>query len=419
MTASTDRPLLSSGDLPASAVPPASPGRAIALATIMQAIGGGLGWSAMPPLMPEIGTELGVSHAMHGLVWGAASLGIALASPFGGAAVDRFGPRRVAALGMVVGALACALRVVAVGPWSLAAIMLLFGTHIAFVAPSIPKALAAHVAPAKLARANGAALLGYTLGTALTVLVARSWLAPALGGWRPVMLLAAVLMVVAAGLWATFLRDRGANARHASLSEGFALLRISELRRVAVMHFLLFGGYLALLGLLPRALMAFGFEITEVGAAVAGWLACAGVANFAGPMVAERVGRSTVIITGSIIAGTALALLALLPSHPAWLLGVAAMGGGSFAPLLLTYPLQIEGIGMAKAGAAIGLLTLVGQLGGFILPVAASALVGEGGHFDRALALLAVAHLAIALPALLVSRSAASSASPVRGTVVS
>jgi MFS family permease len=361
----------------------------------MQAIGGGLGWSAMPPLMPEIGEELGVTHAMHGLVWGAASLGIALASPFGGSAVDRFGPRRVAAAGMVVGAAACALRVVATGPWSLAAIMLLFGMHIAFVAPSIPKALASHVAPAKLARANGAALLGYTLGTASTVLVARTWLAPALGGWRGVMLLAAVAMLVAAFAWAALLRDRGAAAPHAPLSEGFALLGIAELRRVAAMHFLLFGGYLALLGLLPRALLAFGLAPTEVGLAVTG------------PMVAERVGRATVILAGAIVAGTALASLALLPTHPAWLLGVAAVGGGAFAPLLMTYPLEIEGIGLPKAGAAIGLLTLVGQLGGFLLPVVSSTLVGEGAHFDRALAFLAIAHLAIAAPALLCARRTA------------
>jgi MFS family permease len=398
---------LPSTDRPEPSLAPARPAAAIALATTMQAIGGGLGWSAMPPLMPEIGEELGVSHAMHGLVWGAASLGIALASPFGGAAVDRFGPRRVAAAGMLVGAAACALRVTAVGPWSLAAIMLLFGMHIAFVAPSIPKALASHVAPARLARANGAALLGYTLGTALTVLVARTWLAPALGGWRHVMLFAAAMMVVAALLWGALLRDRGATAPHAHLSEGFSLLRIGELRRVAAMHFLLFGGYLALLGLLPRALMAFGLEPTEVGLAVAGWLACAGFANFAGPILAERVGRSTVILAGSLVAGTALALLAVLPTHPAWLLGVAAMGGGAFAPLLMTYPLEIEGIGLAKAGAAIGLLTLVGQLGGFLLPVVSSTLVGEGAHFDRALAFLAVAHLAIALPALLSARRAA------------
>jgi len=95
------------------------------------------------------------------------------------------------------------------------------------------------------------------------------------------------------------------------------------------------------------------------------------------------------------------------PSHPAWPLGVAAFGGGACAPLLMTYPLQIEGIGIAKAGAAIGLLTLIGQLGGFLLPVLASTLVGDDGHFDRALAALAAVHLAMVVPALLIARRAA------------
>src|SRR5688572_31169431 len=103
------------------------------LCAMMNGIGGGLGWSLLPPLMAGIATDLRISHAMGGLVWGAAPLGIALASPLGGFAVDRFGPRRVAGVAMIAGALACAARALAVGPWSLAVTMLLFGAHIGFV----------------------------------------------------------------------------------------------------------------------------------------------------------------------------------------------------------------------------------------------------------------------------------------------
>src|SRR5215472_5721837 len=130
------------------------PVRTTALCAAVQAVGGGLGWSVLPPLMPVIAKELGISHAMGGVVWGAASLGIALASPLGGAAVDRYGPRRVAGVAMAVGAMACAARAWVSSPWTLALTMLLFGAHIGFSAPAIPKALAAHVAPARLARAN-------------------------------------------------------------------------------------------------------------------------------------------------------------------------------------------------------------------------------------------------------------------------
>src|SRR5438067_2291036 len=80
------------------------------LCAALQGIGGGLGWSVVPPLMPSIAQDLSITHAMGGLLWGAAPLGIAVASLFGGAAVDRFGARRTAGLAMLFGAAACASR---------------------------------------------------------------------------------------------------------------------------------------------------------------------------------------------------------------------------------------------------------------------------------------------------------------------
>lgn len=377
----------------------AHPTQVTGMAVAMQAIGGGLGWSVLPALMPLIAAELGVGPTQTGMIWGSASLGIALASPIGGAAVDRFGPRRVAATAMMVGALACVLRTFAVGPLSLAGTMLLFGLHIGFVAPALPKALAGHVPLERLARANGIALLGYTLGTALTVVIARTVLVPALGGWRPVMWLAASLMAIVGALFAVLVQDRGALAPHASIRSSFALAAEPELRRVAAMHFLLFGGYLALLGLLPHALLAMGLEPADVGLAVAGWLVCAAVANFAGPVIAARLGtRRPVLVVGATVGGLGLGALALTGAQPMLFLAIAALGGGCLAPLLLTAPLEMPTIGAARAGAAVGLLTLVGQLGGFLLPIVSGALVREH-DFSLALGALSLAHLAIVVPA--------------------
>ena len=156
-----------------------------ALCAALQGIGGGLGWSVVPPLMPAIARDLSLSHAMAGLVWGAAPLGIAVASLIGGAAVDRFGARWTAGAAMLFGALACASRALVPDVTWLTVAMFGFGLHVGFVAPAIPKALAGHLTLARLARANGLALLAYTLGTALTVVTVNRYLAPALGGWRP------------------------------------------------------------------------------------------------------------------------------------------------------------------------------------------------------------------------------------------
>ncbi len=378
---------------------PARPLLITALAGAMQGIGGGLGWSLIPPLMPDIARELTLSHAMGGVVWGAAPLGIALASPFGGAAVDRWGPRRVAGLAMLVGALACAARAWVSDAVDLALVMALFGMHIGFAAPAIPKLLAAHVPAARLGRANGIALVCYTGGTALTVLVARAWLAPALGGWRPAMVMAGLAMAAVAIVWLVVVRDRATLMAHAGIGDVLRLTRDRQLLRVAAMQLLLFGGYLALLGVLPRLLSDTGMSPTQVGVAVASWLGVAGLANLAGPWISDRLGlRRPLLIGGAILSALGLAALAFAPGTPGILLAVAAIGGGAIAPLLLVVPLELPGIGVARAGAALGLLLLVGQVGGFILPILTGAAAQAGG-FPAALGLLAVIHLAIIVPA--------------------
>jgi MFS family permease len=366
-----------------------------------QAVGGGLGWSVLPPLMPAIAKELGISHAMGGVVWGAASLGIALSSLVGGAAVDRFGPRRVAGLALVAGAFACAARAWAVGPWSLAAAMLVFGAHIGFTAPAIPKALAAHVPLARLARANGVALMGYTLGTAATVVLAPTVIAPLVGGWRPTMLVAAVAMLGAAAVWTALVRDGRTLQTHATLGAIASLVGNRELRRVAAMHFLLFGGYLAMLGLLPRALMEGGMRPARVGLAIAAWLTAAAVANYAGPWLSDRIGRRRpILVAGGAVAGLALGALAIAPSSlTVPLLVVAALGGGCVAPLLFALPAELAGVGPARLGAALGLLTLAGQIGGFLLPTLTGSAAQSGG-LPAAIGVLAVAHLLLLAPAL-------------------
>jgi len=365
----------------------------------VQGIGGGLGWSLLPPLMPMIAKELGISHTLGGFVWGMTPLGIALAAPLGGYLVDRFGPRRIVGIAMIVGALACAARALVHDPYTLALVMFVFGLHTGLTAPAVPKALGAHVAPQHLGRANGTALVAYTVGTALTVLTARTVLAPALGGWRPVMAVAAILMALTGILFYLLVPDRAVGGRRAGLGQVFALARDWQLMRVGAIYFLLFGGYLAMLGLLPRSLTESGLRPGQVAVAVASWLGTVAVANQLGPWLSDRIGRRRpFILWGTVITVLAVAGLALAPPRAAvWLLVVGAIGGGCFTPLLLALPLEIPTIGLARAGGAVGLLMLIGQAGGFVLPVVCGA-AAQGGGLGAAMGLLAGCYLLILLP---------------------
>lgn len=288
----------SAGQMGVEAVTTARPVLVVAMCALMQGVGGGLGWSSMPALMPAVAKDLGLGHTASGFVFGAASLGIALASPVGGAAVDRFGARKTAGLAMMVGALACAARALGTGTWTLALAMLLFGLHIGFTAPAIPKALSGHLPPTQIARANGLALLAYTLGTAATMRFARTSLLPAFGSWRAVMLFAGAAMTVAGALWLLLVRDGVTLSRHAKVSDALALIGDGQVRRVAMMHFLVFGGYLAMLSLLPRALVETGMAPATVGTTILAWLVVAGIANFAGPWLSDVLGRRRPLFIG-------------------------------------------------------------------------------------------------------------------------
>ena len=385
---------------------PQHPVRAIALAAAMQGVGGGLGWSLAAALMPDAAKDVHLDKTTSGIAWGAASLGIAIAAPLGGAAVDRFGPARVAGFAMFAGALACAARATCHGPWTFIATMLVFGAHIGFVAPSIPKALAMHLPATRVARANGMALFAYTIVTAVAMLVGRLYVAPALHGWRNVTLVAAALMVVVGALWILGIgRHRAVVGGHGSVLDSLKLLGHKDLRRVAMMHFCLFGGYLALLGVLPHALLDAKIPPTRIGIAIASWLLVAGFANLGGPWIAERFKiKRAVLVGGGLVAGVALTGLAL--GFGVWTLPIAALGGGAIAPILLTAPLEMEGIGPARAGAALGLLMLVGQAGGALLPALSGAIAQRAG-FPWALGMLAAFHLALVVPALRMQRSSA------------
>jgi predicted MFS family arabinose efflux permease len=209
----------------------------------------------------------------------------------------------------------------------------------------------------------------------------------------------ALAMLVVAGLWLLLLRDRGQSSGHAPLAEALSLWRHPQLRRVAAMHFLLFGGYLAALGVLPRALVEGGMQPAAVGLAIAIWLGSAAFANGLGPWLSDRAKRRRpFLIAGPIVAASALGILALLPQGQGlWLLGLAALGGGAIAPLLLSLPLELEGVGPARAGMALGLLMLIGQAGGFLLPILVGAVAWKGS--TAPFAILALAHLLILVPA--------------------
>jgi nitrate/nitrite transporter NarK len=75
-------------------------------------------------------------------------------------------------------------------------------------------------------------------------------------------------------------------------------------------------------------------------------------------------------------------------------------------------PLEIRTVGPTKVGAALGLLMLVGQLGGFVLPIAVGVVKDGPMGFGGAMLLLAVVHGAVLIPLFRLPETGPAGAAP-------
>ena len=370
----------------------------VAISCIVQFITFGLGWTALPPLMPLIAVELSISTTMHGVIWGAFTLGVGISSPFGGAAVDRYGPLLVGALSVFCCAVMIVWRGMVNDAWSMAITMLIFGLATGFQTPTIPKVLAAHVRPDRLGLANGIALFAMTLGSALTMLIAATILAPIFGGWRTLQLVAGVAVGIVALIWGIFIRDLIPHSKDANLGLVMRLYKDQQLMRLTMILLFQFGGYVVMSGLLPRALEESGLSPEKAGFFVAVWLMVYGLANFVGPWLSDLRGRRRpFVISGSIVTGVPLAALALLPLPPEvslWFLIVAGIGSGSFGPLIMAITVEMPSIGPQKVGTAVGYMFFLSQIGTSLLSVITGG-AGDMGGLRAELIVLAFMHFAI------------------------
>lgn len=381
-------------------VPRAKPGLMVVMTCLIQVVGGGLGWSSLPPLMPAIAAELSISHTMDGLIWGSVPLGLALFAILGGAAVDRYGARWVCFVAVLVSGILCGARGLLHSAWSLAAVMFAFGIMTAFQTPTIPKILAEHVPSERLGWANGWSLFALAGGQALVMLMASTVLAPVFGGWRPFQVAAGIAMAVAAILWFLLVRDRAKHSAGFDLKEVLVIAKDGQMVRLTAIFFLQFGGYLVMFGLLSRALGESGLSEQAAGIWVAVWLVSVGLCNFVGAWWSDILGRRRpFIIYGSLICSLSLAAMAVLPVQASvWMLILAGIGSGMFGTLLWAIPAEMPGIGPEKMGAAIGFMMLFSQIATFLLAIATGAAADAGG-LKAALVVLSAVHLVILLPA--------------------
>jgi len=356
----------------------------------------------IPPLFSEIINDIPLSKAQMGTVMGVITLASLFFAPIGGALSDKLGCRWAFGLSGIIVAAAAALRYFAGDANQLIVYMFILGAGMAMYGPNLPKALGTWFPKKDLAMANGISIAGMGIGGAVAMATAKNALSPALGGWRPVMVGLGVLVLAVAVLWMLIYKDRsdaGAPAKKKqNVSENFRkVLKVRDVWLIAVFYGLTMVSLMAIITLLPLTLEERGVE--KSGELVGIMMASTVVFNILGGIMSDKTGRRKMfLLISTVVFGICVPGFATFTGTPliiTLVLTGAAMG--TVAPVLMSIPVEMEQVGTALAGTAVGLIFMVGNTGGFFGPVIAGKLMDMTGSSMSGFIFMAITLIVAAL----------------------
>jgi DHA1 family multidrug resistance protein-like MFS transporter len=368
-----------------------------------------LGYGIAAPAIPAFARQFGVSVAAAASVISAfALMRVAFALP-AGRLVDRFGSRRVMAIGIVVVAASSVLAGFSQSFTQLLVLRGVGGLGSAMFSVSAQALLLASVPGGQRGRASGlytgGFLLGGITGPALGGVVAAWSLRAPFFLYGGLLVVPAAIAAVALGTAARPAAPRAAAGPRETLAVLAGALRSRAYRAVAAVNFAdgfaVLGIRGAIIPLFVRDSLHRSATWTGIGFLV--FAALNGAALLPAGRVADTLGRRPVMVAGCAASAAGLLLLAVLPGGLwAYLGALAIAGAGSglldVAPSAMLGDL-LSGYGR-QGGVLIAFFQMAGDAGTVIGPVVAGLLVDSASYpaaFGLAGGVLAVAALLAAL----------------------
>ena len=329
---------------------------------------------AVPPLLLEIRSALGLSSAGVAALTTAPLLLFAVAAPLGSAVVSTVGARRTLIAGLFITACASALRVVASDAAVLFAFTCLMGLGIAAVQPAVPT-LVQSWAPDAIGRATATYVNGILVAEAVAASFTLPVLLPLLGAWEPSLAVWAAPVALTAALVAIMSGEAERSTERARRLPSWTEARTWLLGAIQA------GGsvaYFASNALLPVFLDAHG------RADLVGWsLAALNTSQLLASVVVGSLplrtsaGRASLVVNGALIVASASAAAVAPDLAVLW----SALIGFSSA-VVFTVSLALPAVsarGPDVARLAAGMMT-IGYGCAFLVPLAGGWLFDLAGE---------------------------------------
>jgi cyanate permease len=387
------------------------PARTIQNAALLSLGGIGYGallfvWLLLPAYLTPIIDALGLSGTQAGVLTGAIPLTYIPLGLLSGLVIDRIGARRGIGVGLALAGIGQIGRAFASDFPTMLVLTLVMGVGATGLTFGLPK-LAAELYPTRMVgRAASVYLIASYAGSAAAFSIGRPLIGPALGGWRPLFFASGTASVVLVVLWAVLAWYVPAG-RHDSSDTGFSIASLSDDIRTVVTHrdirLLIVLGTMYLFVLhgvqswLVAILEARGVAVEVAGSVTALLVVGQVIGVLAIPAIAERFGRTRATVIGCGLLGALGALGLLVTPSVVLLLAIpiifVGLGVGGLSPLIRSIPVELNDIGPALTGTAVGLVYAFGEIGGFLGPVLMGALRDTTGSFTAGIVLCAIAAL--------------------------
>jgi CP family cyanate transporter-like MFS transporter len=349
------------------------------------------------PLLPEIQENLGLSHAVAGLLATILVLGLGVWALLAPPVAARLGAGWAVAAALAAIASFGLLRAVAPGAPAVLALTVPVGVGMGLAGALMPVAVKERFSTRPVF-ATGVYTTGINLGATISAATAVP-IAHAAGGWRASVGAFSAATAVLLVAWLALLRPervRPAPAARPRLPVGSFVAWVL-VAVFAVEAFVYYG----LVSWLPDAYVERGWPEAHAGALVAVLTAAAVPAGLIVPFMADRVGSRRGYLAGSAALLAVATLGAATAPAAGWLWALlAGIAIGVHFALTMTLPLDVADR-PADVGAAAGLMLVAGYAAAALSPIALGALRDATGSFGPALWLLAAASallVAVCLP---------------------
>jgi len=343
---------------------------------------------AMPVLFAEIAEDLGLTLVQVGAVWGTVSFAGLFTSLIAGMIGDRFGTRRTLAVACLLLGLAGASRGLANGLATMTFTVFLTGLLTAAIPMNLHKVQALWFSGKRLGAANAVVSGGMALGFMLGSLVSATVLSPWLGSWRNVLFFYGAVGAMFSLPWAlapVSPREtrRTPEDRAGSIREGLAhVVRLRDIWVLGVALLGVGGGIQGLLGYLPLYLRDIGWSAPLADGSLAGFHAISLLAVFPLAILSDRIrSRRTLLVAAALTTAAGIGLLSIVDGAFIWIaVLIAGAVRDGFMAVFVTTVTEVNGVGAAYAGTAIGLAMTLLRVGALIAPPLGNALAVHGAR---------------------------------------